>query len=312
MFHNGCRKGFCVLRLHIVILVMSLCCLVAPAMADDTLVFSGESPYTGIQIYDKDDGLRYMQFGIYEQTVMRVGVPEYIHYPYIRSLMAGFAFAEEPVNDLLMLGLGGGTVPQFIAKKFPEVSVEVMEIDPLVVEVAQKYFGFKPGKHGQVAIGDGRKLLRKNQKKYDLIILDAYKAGGIPFHLTTREFMQEVKKHLRPGGVVAIHLWAEYANKYLHAQVKTIADVFGRNYSFYDGAGSFMIFATEHAEWLPKEVVVARGDKIASERNFTFDLAELIREQYLPASRIPTSGLTGQILTDDFAPVNLLRHQADR
>lgn len=299
--------------INIKLFVIALLMLAGPVSARgaDRLLFNGESPYTGIQVYDKDDGLRYMQFGIYEQTVMRVGVPEYIHYAYIRSLLAGFAFAEKPVENLLMLGLGGGTVPQFIAMKFPEVSIDIMEIDPLVVEVAQKYFDFQPGKHGRISIGDGRRLLRKSQKQYDLIILDAYKAGGIPFHLTTREFMQEVKRQLRPGGVVAIHLWAEYVNQYLHAQVKTIADVFAFNYSFYDGDGSFMIFATEHEGWLPRETVVERGKKISRERGFSFDLAKLIGEQYLPTSRIPKSGLEGEILTDDFAPVNLMRHQTD-
>jgi spermidine synthase len=296
----------------LLILCLGLVLQSSLAYAEERLLFNGESAYTGIQVYDKDDGLRYMQFGDYEQTVMKFGVPEYLHYPYTRSIMAGFAFVESPVKDVLMLGLGGGTVPQFIAQKFPEVSIDVIEIDPLVVEVAQKYFGFKPGEHGNVQIGDGRRLLRKQADKYDIIILDAYKAGGIPFHLTTREFMETVKGSLSPGGVVVVHLWAEYANKYLQAQVKTIANVFSRNYSFYDDAGSFMIFATQHDNWLSKEVVVKRGARISKDMNLSFDLGKLIDKQYVAASQIPTKGLIGQVLTDDFAPVNLLRHQSAR
>ncbi|MDT8441190.1 MAG: fused MFS/spermidine synthase [Desulfuromonadales bacterium] len=282
------------------------------AYAGDTLVFEGDSPYTGIQVFDKSDGLRYLQFGAYEQTVMRLSEPDYLHYPYTRSIMAGFAFAEPPVKKVLMLGLGGGAMARFIAGKFPEVSLDIIEIDPLVVEVAEKYFGFRPKEHGQVQIGDGRRLLRKSGTQYDLIILDAYKAGGIPFHLTTREFMEIVRDHLTPGGVAVVHLWAEYANKYLHAQVKTIASVFPYNYSFYDNAGSFNIFATLRDGWLTKGEVQARGEQIGRQRHFSFDLGQLIAEQYTEASQIPSRGLQGQILTDDFAPVNLLREQVVR
>jgi spermidine synthase len=295
-----------------IIFLLALTFLAPVSWAEDKLIFTGDSPYTGIQVYDKDDGLRYMQFGIYEQTVMRVGVPEYLHYPYTRSIMAGFAFLEKPAKKILMLGLGGGSLPQFVALKFPEVKLDIIEIDPLVIEVAQKYFEFKPGEHGRVFVGDGRRLLRKSAEKYDLIILDAYKAGGIPFHLTTREFLQSVKEHVAPGGVVVVHLWAEYANKYLQAQVKTIANVFSHNYSFYDNAGSFMIFATEHKDWLDKETVVTRGARLTQEKKFDFDLGKLIAKQYISGSRIPSKGLQGQILTDDFAPVNLLKHQADQ
>lgn len=281
----------------------------AHAEGADRLIYSGESPYTGIQVYDKADGLRYMQFGVYEQTAMRMADPTYLHYDYTRSVMAGFAFLDRPVKKVLLMGLGGGTMPHFITSSFPDARLDIYEIDPLVVEVAEKFFKFRRGVNGEVSIGDGRRLLRKSKEIYDMIILDAYKAGGIPFHLTTREFMQSVREHLAPDGVVVVHLWAEYANKYLHAQVKTIADVFARNYSFYDNAGSFMIFATDHEGWIDKDALVERGRKIAGKHKFAFDLGRLISEQYTPASRIPTSGLEGQILTDDFAPVNLMREQ---
>ena len=292
-------------------LLMSLV-LASSAFAEEQVIFEGESPYTTIQVYDKDDGLRYMQFGDYEQTIMNVQNPSYLEYDYIRSIMASFAFAEKPVEKVLLLGLGGGSMAHFITSRFPDVELDIFEIDPLVVELAEKFFKFQPGEHGNVHIGDGRRLLRNESSKYDLIILDAYKAGGIPFHLTTREFLESVRDHLNRGGVAVFHLWAEYANKYLQAQVKTIAHVFPRNYSFYDGAGSFNIFATRHDRWLGKDEVVRKGKVIGRKHKFHFDLGRLIEEQYTPASPIPTRGLVGDILTDDYAPVNLLRHQSGR
>lgn len=302
----------CILSLRCWSLLVVLLIAFSSTHAADRLVFEGDSAYTSMQVLDKSDGLRYLQFGIYEQTAMRLSDPDYLHYEYTRTIMAGFAFAHPPVKKVLMLGLGGGAMARFITGKFPEATLDIIEIDPLVVDVAKKYFGFKPGKHGNIFIGDGRQLLRKSKVKYDIIILDAYKAGEIPFHLTTREFIQSVKDHVAPGGVAVVHLWAEYANKYLQAQIKTIAHVFPYNYSFYDNAGSYMIFATQHDDWLTKESVVVCGEQIAKEKNFNYDLRQLISEQYTIASRIQVEGLQGQILTDDFAPVNLLKHQQGR
>lgn len=299
----------CILSVRCWMVLVVLLITLSSAYAADRLVFEGDSAYTGMQVLDKSDGLRYLQFGVYEQTAMRLSDPDYLHYEYTRTIMAGFAFAHPPVKNVLMIGLGGGAMARFIAGKFPDATLDIIEIDPLVVDVAKQYFGFKPGKHGNVFIGDGRQLLRKSKVKYDVIILDAYKAGEIPFHLTTQEFMRSVKDHVAPGGVAVVHLWAEYANKYLQSQIKTIASVFPRNYSFFDNAGSYMIFATQHNDWLTKESVVARGEQIAKEKSFDYDLGQLISEQYTTASRIQTEGLQGQILTDDFAPVNLLKHQ---
>jgi spermidine synthase len=292
----------------VVLMLLLLDC--RSSWADYKTVLTTDSAYSAIRILDKDDGLRHMLFGGYTQTVMRLGDPDYLYYAYVRSVMAGFAFLQKPAKNILTLGLGGGSEQQFIAGRFKDVTIDIFEIDPVVVDLAQKYFNFSPGTHGHVSIGDARRLLRKSNKKYDLIILDAYKAGAIPFHLTTREFVELVKQHVSPGGVAAFHLWEEKVNKYLQNQIKTIADVFPRTYIFNTGEGSYIIFAARQSKWLSKEEVVARGKKIAVERVFPFDLEKLITEQYGPASRIVADELEGQILTDDFAPVNLLRHKS--
>lgn len=294
-------------------LALCLLCEVSSVWAEERMIYDAESAYTGIQVYDKDDGLRYLRFGVYEQTAMLLSDPTYLHYAYARSIVAGFVFAEPPVNNVLLLGLGGGSLPHVITAKFPEASLDIFEIDPLVVDVAKEFFKFEPGKHGRVMVGDGRRLLHRCAKKYDLIILDAFRAGSIPFHLTTREFMQEVKDHLAPGGVVVAHLWGENVNKYFSAQVKTIADVFGRLYKFNDGEGTYKIFATKNEHWLNKQTLYNRGKALDAAKGLSFKLAEIVDEQYTQNTRVPAVDLLpGQILTDDFAPVNLLRHQSER
>lgn len=275
-------------------------------VASETTLFEGESPYTSIRVFDRDDGLRFMSFGRFEQTATRLGDPDYIHYAYIRTALAAFAMVEQPVERVLLLGLGGGTLATYIQRHFPEVQVDVVEIDPLVVKTAKTYFGFEESAKMRVHIEDGRTYLRRNDAAYDVIILDAYKAGGIPFHLTTREFMQLVKRGLKGKGVAAAHLWGKYANKYIDAQIATMGEVFKQTYLFETGEGSFLVFNTLRQKWLDPEQVAERGRDLGGKRHFSFDLGRLIKAQF---TRADLDTLDAEVLTDDFAPVNLMREQ---
>lgn len=276
------------------------------ATAGETVLFEGESPYTNIRVYEKDDGLRYLSFGVFEQSAFKTDDPSYLHYAYLRTAMASFALAERPVKKVLLVGMGGGSLATFIHRHFPEVEIDVVEIDPVVVRLAKEYFGFAESPEVRVHVGDGRTYLRRSKESYDLIILDAYKAGGIPFHLTTVEFMQLVRDRLNPGGVVAAHLWEQFVNKYFDAQIATIDRVFSNTYRFATGEGSSLIFATPSAEWVDRTQAVEAGEELTRQHRLPFDLGQLIAAQYDP---VAAGSADSRILTDDFAPVNLLREQ---
>ena len=94
-----------------------------------------------------------------------------------------------------------GAGPRSFRRHYPRAHIDIVEIDPVVVELAGKHFHFAPDSLMQVHTEDGRAFLRRRPAQaWDAIILDAFGSGGrLPFHLMTREFLQEVKAHLAPG-----------------------------------------------------------------------------------------------------------------
>jgi spermidine synthase len=275
------------------------------AAAEERVLFEVESPYNNIRVVERQNGLRYMTFGVFEQTAIRPGDPSYLHYAYARSALAALAFLDRPARNLLLVGLGGGTIVSFLARHLPELEQQSVEIDPLVVQLARKYFALPDKGEIRTAIGDGRQFLRSNKGSYDVIMLDAYKVGGIPFHLTTVEFMRLVKERTAAGGVVAAHLWGAPSNPYFDAQIATFQTVFPHTYIFQAGEGSVLLFGSLREGWLAKEELVAAGRAIGAGAAFPYDLGQLIGAQYGRAASVDSAA---RILTDDHAPVDLLLH----
>lgn len=159
-----------------------------------------QSPYAEIRVVDVDEWrLLFIDGGGHTIVDRLTGET---HFPYAVVMDLNEHFFETP-GDLLLIGLGGGS----IAKSFAERgwSVDAVEIDPVVVEMAQEYFGLEPS-HARVVTMDGRRFLSASAKQYDLIILDAYGSSSIPFHLVTREAFEIVASRLQPDGVLAINM----------------------------------------------------------------------------------------------------------
>lgn len=289
-------------------LLLLLISVPAEAAAREKTLFEGESAYTGMRVFERE-GLRYLSFGNYWQTAIRPDDPAYLHFPYTRTAMAAFALTPEGDKRVLLVGLGGGAMATFIKRSFPEVTLDVVELDPMVLEVAQEYFGFQKDAMGEVRVGDGRTYLRKTERLYDIIFLDAYKAGELPFHLTTAEFMRLVRSRLKPEGVVAAHLWGKNLNRYFDAQIKTLQAVFPRVYLFEAGGGSFLLFGSRSDRTISRQEAVASASEIVRFRALPFDLGSLVAEQYRQVEEVLEDV---PLLTDDFAPVNLLREQRRR
>ncbi len=178
-------------------------------------------PQIGRLIYEKDSAYGYIQVvqdgtqtdlilnegeaihSIYDPTTLLTGGP----WDY---MVIGDAFRpaqqSEPVpRDVAILGLAGGTAArQYTAAYGPQVQITGVEIDPAIVDVAQRYFHLdEPNVHPVVA--DARYWLDTQAGQYDVVVMDAYRQPYIPFHLTTKEFFTEVRDHLRPGGVAVVN-----------------------------------------------------------------------------------------------------------
>ena len=192
---------------------------------EETIIYETDSPYQHIIVSEgksKNELMRrnlqfdrYIESAIYlpqpgePTTSIRAatGYTDMMHLPVVFN---------PDFRTVLQIGGGGGTVPREYHDHYgfdehgnpvDGFSVQIAEIDPKVVEMAEKFFYFRPGPRLTVTVDDGRMFLKNSQQKYDVILVDAFSGGGqIPFHLTTKEFFTEIKNHLTPNGVVAMNV----------------------------------------------------------------------------------------------------------
>jgi spermidine synthase len=165
------------------------------------LVAVRDSPYAELRVVDAPEG----RFLLVDGGVHSLADPENwrSRVAYVQAIDVVKNFFAKP-GRLLLIGLGGGSV----AKSFAADGwkVDAVEIDPVVVEVARRYFGLGGG-DAQVFVADGRGFLC-DAGVYDAVVIDAFGSSSIPFHLITAEAFGLVARHLRPRGVVALNVEA--------------------------------------------------------------------------------------------------------
>jgi hypothetical protein len=105
-----------------------------------------------------------------------------------------------------MLGNAGGTTARAFGVLYPQVAFDGVELDPRVTTVARRYFGLDDNRRLTVYTADARPFLQASTKRYDLIMVDAYRQPYVPFYLATREFFALCRRHLTPGGIVALNV----------------------------------------------------------------------------------------------------------
>ena len=309
---SDCRAVGPALRALIALACLAPALGLAQAQPRQKLVHERTSRYYTIQVVDYlDEGRRAMLFsrarGI--ESSMLLADPDALDMAYCRTMVAALALPAE-CKDVLLIGLGGASLPRFIQKQFPDLRLDIVELDPEVVKVAQQYFSFKGSPNTRVLVLDGRLFLKRVEKKYDVILLDAYAGDRVPFHMTTLEFVRLVKRHLAPGGIVATNLWDPARTRFLEAEKRTYQMSFPQTYLF-DAArsGNIVIFGTPAAETVSGNEWMDRAQKLAAGRSLGFDLTDLVRAEY---ERLTPLRIVQAPLTDDMAPVDTLRREDPR
>jgi spermidine synthase len=217
------------------ILALLVCCVAASAVQAQTrLLHSQRSLYREVLVYE-NDAERCMCFTrqcrVGRQSCIDMRRPDrmVMNYP---QMMLGSLYLNPAPRSVLIIGLGGGTIPRALTQIVPGVRIDVVEIDPAVVEVAKKYFLFAESERVRVFEADGRVFVKRalrEQRRYDLIMLDAFDHEYIPEHLLTREFLTEIKTLLTPAGVLAANTFSS-SRLYDHESV-TYAAVFPEFYN---------------------------------------------------------------------------------
>src|SRR5262249_62360647 len=131
--------------------------------------------------------------------------PDDLPLRYAQVMSIATVYPETP-KKILMLGLGGGSISTYLGRFLPDAAITTVEIDPGVISAAKTYFGLRETERMRYRAGDGRVFLTRDSELYDLILVDAYRGGYVPFHLLTREFYTLVKHRLTFGGAPAFNL----------------------------------------------------------------------------------------------------------
>jgi spermidine synthase len=260
---------------------------------------------------EEDNEARYMYFDRTLQSAMNLKDPTALRLIYSRYTSLGFTFRPD-AKKMLVIGLGGGSIPKKIQKEFPHMEIDAVEIDPEVIKMAKDYFNVKENILLRLHAQDGRLFMTRTRQQYDIILLDAYFTDAMPFHLTTKQFFELAQKKLAPNGIIVANLISAVtgpSGKIARAFVRTQRQVFPQTYVFaarradnvsLDTIQNVIVIATREKQRLDIKEIVKRAaaiDKGLFPEPIQ-DIAVAYFDKPLPED-VP-------ILTDDYAPTDNL------
>lgn len=163
------------------------------------VIYAAGSPYGEIKVVDGNSGRSLLLSGIVQGQMDEAGRPANKYFYFMDSLVHAY---KPEAKDALVLGLGIGAMPRILKER--EISVDTVEIDPVVVDAARNYFGFND-EMGRIYIDDGRYFVENSSNSYDCIFLDVYASDVIPYHLFSVESFFAMNRILRRDGLLVIN-----------------------------------------------------------------------------------------------------------
>lgn len=285
----------------LILLIGAVASGAAGVTVEGRVVYETQTPYQELRVVDTGD-TRTLFLGGQRHSAMDVTDPDRHVYSYTRYFHLPLLFTED-VDRVLFIGGGGFTGPKRFAEDY-NVTVDVVEIDPTVIETAKTYFNVTESESLRIHQGDGRAFLRETNQEYDVIILDAYRKDKVPFHLTTVEFMELASDRLSRDGVLFANVISAPtgpASEFYRSEYKTMNQVFPQVYGFPTSGGAVVqnieVVATKNEARLGESELLQRNDR----RDIGIDLSAEIRTYAEPPDTT-----NAPILRDDHAPVDEL------
>lgn len=269
------------------------------AFWEDDLVYEGESIYNYLQVKEDENSVilsTNVLFGV--QSILKKDdslTGMYYDYALAAPLMAESLPGSG--QEVLILGMGTGTYAHQCMKYFDGISVEGVEIDQKITDLARRYFELP--EEVNVTTYDGRAYLQAVDRKYDIIMVDAYQDITIPFQMSSAEFFTMVRDHLKEDGVMVVNMNMQSGeegsiNEYL---TDTISSVFDAVYTVnVSGSTNRELFASMNPQMT--ENLKDNADKLQDE--------QLKAMMQRVSERLEACEKGDLILTDDKAPVELL------
>ena len=270
-------------------------------MLRDGQIEKVDSEYNTIFV-DKQGPFISLNFGYrqnrYTESVIDLQHRDDLVVTYTRYMTASLAYQQGPLKKIALVGLGGGRTISYLVASLPGVVADVAELDPAVISLAKKYFGTDSTDRLHIHNRDGRVFLNQSKDKYDIILLDAYRGPFVPFHLTTQEFYRLCKSRLSEGGVVAQNV--EPSTMFFDSAYATMKSVFDQ-VDAIEASGNIVLIGYAGPKLSQQDL--ARKAAAAQDRlKMRYDLRELVK-----ARHDVTIASDAKVLTDDFAPVEMLK-----
>ncbi len=223
--------------------------------------------------------------------------------PYTRTLYSALFFRPQP-RRVLMIGLGGAGFHRLFTAAYPEALLQSVELDPKVLELCEARLGFQPTDRTPVALMDGRMFIKRDDRSWDWIILDAFRGGYVPPHLKTAEFYRECARRLDDHGVFVTNLHS--TTELYYADLKTLQAVFPQVVLFgTKGRGNVIACAVKYRQPVVTDPVAWPEPRTLMKPPFAGRLdLDAIRAEH--RSQPTTEVESARVLTDDFAPVEFL------
>lgn len=281
--------------------------LLIGGVAEARVIHSERSLYRNILVTD-EHGERCLRFSVRRlernQSCMLLDDPERIVFPYVRMMLAALLLDPDP-GRILIVGLGGGTLPRALQRLLPKASIDIVEIDPAVVAVAERYFGFRSGPKMRVVTADARVFVKRAFRRgdrYDLIMLDAFGGDYIPEHLMTKEFLEEVRGLLTADGVLAANTFA--TSRLYDYESVTYQNVFKYFFNVKTDISNNRVILTRRSGLPGREVLERRAAEWRGRmRRLHVDIRRMPARMRMQVDWDPTA----PPLTDQYSPANLLK-----
>ena len=237
--------------------------------------------------------------------------PLYLEYEYIRIYEEVMRWQARKRKSIKALFLGGGgyTFPRFIEAKYPKAKIDVVEIDPEITRVVQDYLGVSKDSRIRSFNEDGRWFVMncKEQGSYDFIIGDAFNDLSIPYHLTTKEFAMQLKRLLKPDGLLLANVIDSFKKgAFMPSYIRTLEEVFGK------GNIHLLTLSSDYEHiGISTNVVVASPQRLDMDdfvRAVEGKEGKEMNSHVMPQERLQQylKERTSVILTDDYVPVDNL------
>lgn len=278
------------------LMLTALAALQRPAIATTNVreLFCGNSNFGLLQVVESGGGARrwFLNDLLTQNTYAPASGQSMSLFTH---MLYGLAKSYTPdLRDALCVGLGVGIVPMQLARD--GTRVEVIEINPAVVPLARRFFGFEPNRVA-MQIGDGRQFFSTTTNRYDTIVLDAFLGESPPSHLMTREAFESMRRSLKPGGTLVMNTFADFTpgRDFFAASIdRTLRQVFASVVIHDAENGNVFYVASDRTplsmlhspplEHVPEEL------RWAAEQAF--------------ANRVSVDTSRGRLLTDDHNPVD--------